>query len=126
MRCFVAVVLFICALGAAHARELQQPAAAALTTYTKGTISIVGRHRDPLIDQQLAGFAAAAALTPEPMSRASTANALTPAAAAVPASTATIKRIFFRNNCTCRNTKAYPVIAISYKPVAASDFLTVG
>jgi hypothetical protein len=90
MRFFVAVVLVICALGASDARELQQPAAAALTS-NKGTITIVGRPRNPLIDQQLAGFAAAAALTPEPMSQASTANALTPAAAAVPAATATIK-----------------------------------
>uniref|UniRef100_A0A383V622 Uncharacterized protein n=1 Tax=Tetradesmus obliquus TaxID=3088 RepID=A0A383V622_TETOB len=60
------------------------------------------------------------------MTAVSSTNALAPAAAAVPAATATIKRIFFRNNCTCRNTKAYPVIAISYKPVAAADFLTVG
>jgi hypothetical protein len=126
MRCCVAILLVLCALSAAHARELQQAAAAAQAPSVKGTISIVGRPRDPLIDQQLAGFAAAAAFTPEPLRGASAANALTPAAAAVPAATATIKRIFFRNNCTCRNTKAYPVIAISYKPVAAADFLTVG
>jgi hypothetical protein len=125
MRTLVAVLLVSLALTGAHARDLQQTTTASQTP-TKGTISIVGRPRDPLIGQQLAGLAAAAASTPEPLRGASSTNALAPAAAAVPAATATIKRIYFRNNCTCRNTKVYPVIAISYKPVAAADFLTVG
>lgn len=125
---FVAVFVIMSALSAAHARDLQQTAATAQAPPRAGTISVLGRPRDPIVDQQLAGLAAAAALTPEPMAKASSANALAmaPAAAAVPAATGTLKRIFFKNNCTCRSTKAYPVIAISYKPVAAADFLTVG
>jgi hypothetical protein len=129
MKRTLAIMLVTLAVTAAHARDLQQQTTtAAVTPARKGTISIIGRPRDPTIDQQLAGLASAAALMPEPLTAASSANGLAPAAAAVPAASATIKRIFFRNNCTCnRNpTKSYPVIAISYKPVAGADFLTVG
>lgn len=51
------------------------------------------------------------------------------AAAANPTATVNVKRIFLQNRCRCTNPEggnaAYPLVALSYVPVAASQFYTV-
>lgn len=51
-----------------------------------------------------------------------------PAAVAVPAVKANIKRIFFKNNCSCSegSSAPYPLVALSYKPVQSADFYNIG
>lgn len=98
-------------------------ATSALPVVHKGSINIQHQARtdDPhTIDLTALG---------QPKSVDSTTTAgVTPMAAAVPAVKANIKRIYFRNNCSCSDSldAPYPLIALSYKPVQSADFYNIG
>lgn len=131
---FIGTLLVLIALSnsGAQAQELPRtnPSATGLRP-RRGQIEVVGRPRDPAVNQQMAALLALP--TPEPLAISSSSSSsrssnafLQGATAAVPAAKANIKRLFFKNNCSCTTQDVFPVIALSYKPVQAADFYTIG
>lgn len=125
MRPVLALCVSVLMLALCNATAARSP----LSEVQKGTITIQHQTRvDDSLKMTLAALGQPLAVDSPSTAAAAGAG---PMASVAPAVTANMKRIYFKNNCTCQggvqSSKApYPVVALSYKPVQSADFYNIG